>query len=227
MKDSVDTSGSESLGQTVARATVETEAIRDLGFDLAEIAIDQVMDGGILREVPIFGAIAAAVKGVQNVRDRLLVKKVYSFLLPLANLPQTERDAFARKHLDDPKKAKKLGEALVLILDTFDDFEKPPMLAKMYAALVRGKIRLDTFRRLAAAIDIGFADDLKNFAIAAFDAKDRTNSVLTSTGLVRFTGDGTVADLIDPRMDPIHAITPLGTIFIGCMNETYQFDAHL
>ena len=43
------------------------------------------------------------------------------------------------------KKAKNLGDAIVLILDKLDDLEKPEMLAKVFAALVRNKITHESF----------------------------------------------------------------------------------
>src|SRR6516162_10101067 len=38
------------------------------------------------------------------------------------------------------------------------------MLAKIFAAFLRGKINFEIFRRLAAGIDSGAVDDLKEFA---------------------------------------------------------------
>jgi len=128
--------------------------------------------------------------------------------------------SFSSEHLSDPKKAKRLGDAVVLLLDKLDDLAKSAMLAKVFAALVRGKIDVGTFRRLAAAIDIGFFEDLSAFAKMLQPTKDEMRALypaLVRTGLTEMKGAAM------PGEGGIRKITcevsPLGITFNKCLND--------
>jgi hypothetical protein len=208
----------DDLGGTILKGTMESDHLADVGFELGEIALDQLLDEGVLREIPILRSVAGIVKTVGNVKEAVFIRKVAGFLLGLSKFTQEERGKFTKEYLADPKAAKRLGEALVLLLDRLDDFEKPQMLAKAFTALVRGKIPLEAFRRLAAAIDIGFIVDLKRLANESEEIGGLTSDFLANllrTGLVEF------APGVGPktRFD----VGVLGRLFIGCINENYNF----
>ena len=99
-----------------------------------------------------------------NARDWLFLKKVWKFYSFPYNFSQDERERFREKFRTDRQTQQKLADTLVLILDRLDNFEKAEMLAKMFEALVKGKISQETFRRLASAIDLAFIEDLKALA---------------------------------------------------------------
>jgi hypothetical protein len=108
----------------------------------------------------------------------------------------------------------------VLILDRFDDLEKPEMLAKFFAVFVRGKINLETFRRLAAATDIGFLEDLKTFAQISNFADERLKplySNLVRTGLVSLEGPNVPGEGGMAKIR--YEVNGLGQLFKKCINE--------
>jgi hypothetical protein len=124
--------------------------------------------------------------------------------------------------LSNANSAKRLGDGIVLILDRLDDLEKPQLIAKVFAALVRGRIDLDTFRRLASAIDIGFLEDL--LALTKHEPKHDEVAPdcipnLLRTGLTRIYGPREHSrDLHRQKPGPIrrtfYGITELGERFI-------------
>ena len=117
--------------------------------DLSDIALDRLLDEPVLKEIPLIKTIVACCKTWQAAHDRLFLRKVARFLLAYPEFTEAERDRFLNEDLQDPRNRKQLGDALVLILDKLDDFDKPAMLAKLFAAHVRGQCTYPEFRVLA------------------------------------------------------------------------------
>jgi hypothetical protein len=150
----------------------------------------------------------------KTIRDKLFVRKVWDFLRACPKFNDLERLEFVREHLEDPKKAEKLGNAIVLILDKLDDLEKPEMLAKAFAALVRNKINPEIFRRLASAIDIGFLEDLKAFAELREVPPAQLTTLYTNllrTGLTELKGPRIPSEKGMPKV--VCDVTELGRLF--------------
>jgi hypothetical protein len=174
----------DSIGAAIVKGVCNPEA-KDLAVDLGEFELGALLDEGVLREIPVIKSVIACRKTWTAIQDQLFLRKVVGFLTACPRFTEAEKEAFIREHLDDAQKAKKLGDTIVLILDRFDDMEKPELLAKFFAVFVRGKIDLETFRRLATAIDIGFIEDLKNFVgHCSFTVNADLASNLVRTGLV-------------------------------------------
>jgi hypothetical protein len=120
-----------------------------------------LLEDGVLKEIPVIKSIIAFCKTWQAVHDQLFLRKVAGFVLACPKFTEPEKNKFLDEDLRDPKATKQLGDALVLILDKLDDLEKPAMLAKVFAAYVRGHIGYPDFRRLAIGIGSAFVGDLK------------------------------------------------------------------
>ena len=194
--------------------------ITDLAVQLGEIGLDALMDEGILKQIPVLKSIIACKKTWEAIHDRLFLRKVAGFILACPDFSEAEREQFANQHLSDANAAKRLGDGIVLILDKLDDLEKPQMIAKIFAALVRGKISLDVFRRLAAAIDIGFMDDLKLFGSRTQWAHDEMRELfpkLVRTGLVDLNGPTVPGQGGMARISL--AVSQLGEQFWECMKQ--------
>ncbi|MCX6923227.1 MAG: hypothetical protein NT154_08470, partial [Verrucomicrobia bacterium] len=133
---------------------------------------------------------------------------------------EAEKNKFLEEDLRDPKSTKQLGDALVLILDKLDDLEKPAMLAKVFAAYVRGHIDYADFRRLAAGIGSSFVGDLK--IICAQPLPPETNNdafwaFLEPSGFA-FTHSGKRIPSSSGTRFEI-TISGLGKLFQKCMLE--------
>src|SRR2546430_12874972 len=145
----------EGLGVSIVKGACNSET-KDLAVELTELGLDALLDEGVLKEIPVPKAIIACRKTWTNIHDQLFLRKVAAFLLACPRFTEAEKEGFAKEHLSDPKKAKHLGDSVVLLLDRLDDFEKSGFLAKVFAAHVRGHISYDAFRRLAAGIESAF-----------------------------------------------------------------------
>ncbi len=216
-----------SVGDSILKGACNPKST-DLAVQLGEIGLDSLMDEGVLKQIPFLKGIIACKKTWEAIHDQLFLRKVASFILACPDFTEAEREQFAKQHLNDAKSARQLGDSIVLILDRLDDLEKPQMIAKVFAALVRGKIDLATFRRLATAIDIGFLDDL----LALTQHAPKHDEVapqyvpnLLRTGLTQIFGPREQAADIDnqkpaPLRRAFYGVTPLGEQFMHCMSES-------
>lgn len=128
--------------------------------DLLEVALDDVLDEGIIKDIPIVRTIVGIYKATASIRDRALVKKLVNFLSSLSTVSQEVRQQFrARMNVDEKFKCK-VGEKLLLIIERLDDMGKPSLIALAFQAYMEDRIGFDMFQRLACAIDKSFYLDL-------------------------------------------------------------------
>jgi hypothetical protein len=138
------------------RALVRTVAGNQLGdaiFDLAEVALDQNLAEGVLKDVPIVGTLVTLARAGQSVSEELFLRKLARFLADLNAVPVEEREKLLEQYPDTSEEQRVLGENLLLALERLDDIKKPAILARFFAAYIRSKIDYFTFTRLARALE--------------------------------------------------------------------------
>jgi hypothetical protein len=133
--------------------------------DLLEIALDQVLDNDIIKDIPIVRTIAGIYKATVSIRDRGLVKKLVKFLFSLNSVSTEVRLQFKAKMGVDEKHRINVGEKLLLILERLDDMNKPNLIAHAFQAYMEEQIDFNMFQRLACAIDRSFYPDLMSLKL--------------------------------------------------------------
>jgi len=152
--------------KTVIRhsAYLMTEQLGDQVFDtsveLLEALGDQVFDDGLLKDIPILGTAVNLARLRKTIADRLFLKKVEKFLVSLSEVEETKKQKFYDRLETDQRLREKTGEVIVLILNRFDDLEKPEILARVFRSYMNGIIGFNQFRQLASAVDIAYIEDL-------------------------------------------------------------------
>src|SRR5579859_1263134 len=164
------------LGLAIVKGACNAET-KDLVVELSELGLDAALEEGLLKEIPVLRSIIACHKTWEAIHDQLFLRKVAGFLLACPKFTEIEKEKFVKEHLKDAQDTNRLSDSIVLILDRLDDLQKPQMIAQAFAALVRSEIDLDTFRRLAAAIDIGFAEDLNELIRVPLPTADQMKSL--------------------------------------------------
>lgn len=119
--------------------------------------------GEELKVVPGIKIVGGIARIISSLPDRILWRKIDRFLTAV---PMEDQEKFAEKLKNDPSTRKKTVEHLILSLDKIDEMEKADILAKMFCALVEGKIQMETFKRLASSINAAFIEDLKQITLA-------------------------------------------------------------
>jgi hypothetical protein len=196
----------------------------DIAAEAAEIALDAVLDEGLLEKVPVFGWLVKGYSVVMSVRDRVFLKKVANFLSGMRGVSEEERGQFRDKISADPHFAKKVGEALILLLERHEDFEKSLILGKVFAGYMKGTINYETFAKLANVIDRAFIIDLKNLEIYY----SKLNSYDSSLGkpFVEFLDDATCQSLYNAGLirnegyyEDIYHPNQIGEAFVKLLKE--------
>ena len=211
---------SSNLGVAIIQGACNPEA-KGLVTDLGDSALHSLLDDGVGKEIPVLKSIIACRKTWAAIHDQLFLQKVLSFLQACPKFTETERKKFLDKCLSAPKKTTQLSRAIVLILDKLDDLDKPKLLARAFAALVRDRIPLETFRRLAAAIDIGFVEDL--LALQRTPRGKLDEPLLRSllrTGFVEITQNTRrITRASQRRLWIVYRVSILGATFVECLEE--------
>lgn len=151
----------DNLGESLVQS-VWSSGAQNISTSIAEVALDSILEEGLLKDIPFFGTAAKGIGVVRTVRDRLFLKKIARFLYGLADVAKDDRDEFRDKMQKDPAFQTRVGENLILLLEHHEHLDKPIILAVAFAAFVRGKIEYRTFLRLGSAIDSAFVEDLRH-----------------------------------------------------------------
>jgi hypothetical protein len=138
--------------ESVVVSTIASPDLQDGIADLAEVGLDQLLTDGVLNDVPVVGTLAKAIRTAGRVRDALLVRKLAKFFQALSKVSLDERQAFYTS-LGSESDRRRVGEALLLLLERLDDMAKPELVARVFRALIRREIDRAQFDRMASAID--------------------------------------------------------------------------
>ena len=206
---------STSEGTTNLSKQIGSEAL-ELSAELLEPALDALTDNEILKDVPVLG-IAVKVAGIgKSISDRIFLAKVKRFLDAIDPATIKEARHFAARLAAGESDAKRTAEAVVLALDDINDLAKAPMLAAIFAALLRGEMSPADFRRISAAVNAAVVDDLVALAALGPDPSGKSDDYAAVVNAMRHTGltDSTVHNVVTSnRVDLTEAVTPLGKAF--------------
>jgi hypothetical protein len=139
--------------------SVTSEKLIELSSDLGESFIDVMMEEGVIKNIPIIGAIYKFAKAGIGIREQYFTKKIYLFLLGIKDISSNARMRFI-EDLNNPSYGQRAGETLLMLLERFDHMEKPKILARLLQAKVLNKIDMNNFLRLANVLEKSYVHDL-------------------------------------------------------------------
>ena len=110
--------------------------ICDTVGDLAEVGLDAVMDDGILKDIPILSTVVGLYRIGYTIRERHEIKQLALFVAELNRgcTDESKRKQLLEKLNSDTRKSKQEIEYILVVLDSYLEYEKPKMLAKLYMA---------------------------------------------------------------------------------------------
>ncbi len=139
-------------------------SLGDIGTDLTEIAVDSILKDGLLKDIPIVGAIAGFCKLGISIRERNLLKQTLEFInaFNTGTIKPEKLEAYIQEINTSPKKAEKeLGRCL-LILNTTIEAVHSRLFGRLFNAYVNGAILWDKFVELSDAAQRLFIEDIKH-----------------------------------------------------------------
>lgn len=137
--------------------TYNSENAYEMVAQIGDIALDAIIDDGVLDGVPVLGTLKVIYKTTQNIQTRRLIKKVYKFIFATKDTTLYERTKFMAEYTE---KNKENGcEVLLAVIDKLDNINKVDILANLMKAKINDLINIECFIRLCVVIDrIPFSD---------------------------------------------------------------------
>ena len=151
------------------------DEIISLISDLGEVTLDHIMQDGIIKDLPIVGPFFSTIKVAIDIRDRLFVEKIKSFI---ENIDKNQK---WKEKFSDREECNKISKQLLYIVDSCDDDNKLKLIGMAFNYLVTGEINRDEYFYTVNIISKSFFPFLK--ILLDIDESDK-----------RFKNDGTKYD---------------------------------
>lgn len=143
--------------------TLKDANLEGIAVDISEVGIDLLLDDGVLKDVPIVGTLVGLAKFGANVRDRLFLKKVLTFLIELKEVTPEQRKKMV-DNIDSSKKYRvKVGEKLLYVIDACNDYEVSELVGTLFKSYLEEKITYDNFLKASAVLQKLGMDDFAWF----------------------------------------------------------------
>lgn len=140
--------------------TIASDNLKEITLDGAEIALDNFLGDGLLKELPFFGTFYKGFKTVLGIRETIFIKKMYKFLTELKDISTEQRQKFIEKLESENEYKHKVGEKLITIMEHIDDIDKPTIIGKLFKFTISGDLDYENFLRLSSIVQNSFLPDL-------------------------------------------------------------------
>lgn len=194
-------------------ATYNSEEAYDTVAQIGDVALDVIIDGGMLDSVPVIGLLKGLYKTTKNLQIHRLIKKVHKFIVKTQDTTLEERNKFMQEYTE---KNKEEGcEALLAVIDGLDNVNKVDILVNLMKAKIKGHINIVDFIRLCAIIDrIPFSDFSELIKYVEDYYEECSTDVLLSAGVLFNT-------VIDGNEGNKYRLNSLGKILLkyGLLND--------
>lgn len=127
--------------------TLNTSDLKNIGTELSEVILDNVLEEGLLKEIPIFSTLQNIYKSSCSISDLLFTKKLIGLINGFSEVEQFKRKKVIEKIENDPKYNIRVGEKLLYIVDKTEDYETAKAVGKWSKSLFEEKINYEDFLR--------------------------------------------------------------------------------
>jgi|TARA_B110000902_G_C14057496_1_gene494151 hypothetical protein len=159
--------------------SIASSDLKMIGSDIGEIAIDSLLNDGVLKDIPVIGTIVNLYSTGVTISGKIFEKKILKFLYGLDEISLDKRADFISKLNQKPKFKKKVSEHLLILIDRIDDMDKSEILAQLFSKFILGKVDYEMFIRLSSVIDKSVVSDLNKLT----DFNTLQSSSFTATSL--------------------------------------------
>ena len=182
------------------RDTIFSEEATEWLVELSEIGIDSVLENEILKEIPILKSITTLYHVVDRIKEKRLLKHTMAFVdsFNKGNLTKEEKDLYQKRLEKENSYLEDELERILFLLEENSEVIQSRILAKMYLAYIKGKLKWDKFCELSEANRRMFITDIRIMRI--FERKEQYYQFRNDEKqqLVRLTGLGMLAEKESP-----------------------------
>lgn len=140
---------------------ISSSSIGNIAIDISEVAIDSILEEGLLRDLPGLNIISGLIKTTKNIREKIFAKKILLFLQSLNDCELSKRQSFVNKFDSNPKKKQRIGETLIVILERIDNLEKPIVIGNLFKAYLIEEINYEEFLKMSSIVNKVDLNDLR------------------------------------------------------------------
>ncbi len=207
-----------------------SEDILDISANFAEVALDSILDEGLLREIPFLSTAASIYKIGSSIKERHYIKKLWFFVSQLNQgvVDEEKRQQIKKTIVENSKQRTKEIEYMLILIDRYVSEEKPAMLAKLYLAFLDRLLSWDEVSKYGEVIDRLLLGDYEEMQQCYWNDLEDTfvsDSLLRliALGLVIahnkevYTNNTVGALTIPPSTTKDYELTEFGTTFLRCM----------
>lgn len=151
--------------------SIISSEITKVTSDIIEIGIDDFLEDGLLKELPIVKSIIGIKNIGVGIKDKIFLKKVMKFLFEIKSIPEDKRKKFIDKINNSSKYSSKVGEKLIVIIDRLDDYDKSKLVGILFQYAIQERIDYNTFLRLSSIIDNIFLSDFPKLKLFSTDPR--------------------------------------------------------
>lgn len=132
-----------------------SEELVSIISEFGEYGLDNFLDSGLLKDLPIVGPFFSIIKLSNGIQDRIFVEKIKLFI------ENIEENSKWKKKFSNDDECQKISKNLVYIINSSDDDEKIKLIAHIFNNFVKGKIRKDMFLYLTNIVSKSYYPHLK------------------------------------------------------------------
>ncbi|ESU22940.1 hypothetical protein FLJC2902T_32390 [Flavobacterium limnosediminis JC2902] len=143
--------------------TLKEGELHKVSLDVLETVGDSLLKDGILKDIPVLGAVFGVSKGIMNVRDILFAKKLLLFLKELSAVSKDDRLKQIEKIENSNEYKTKVGEKLLYLVERCEDPLKAQIVGKLFCSFLDEKITYLEFLKCSNAVQNLFTSDINEF----------------------------------------------------------------
>jgi len=143
----------KTLTSQISEEIVKTSL--DIGIDYAELAFDEILNDGVLNEIPLVKSLISIAKIGINIKEKFFIKKLLTFLREFhsQNINNEKLDTFKTKFAEDSKFRANITEQIMIFNDAFLNIEKSKILAKLFKSYIEGYFDWNYFNYLSVCLN--------------------------------------------------------------------------
>lgn len=166
--------------------------ICDTVGDLAEVGLDAVMDDGILKDIPLLSTAVGIYRIGHTIKERNTIKQLALFITEMNKgcVDEEKRSRIIERLNSDKRKSKQEIEYILVVLDSYLEYEKPALLAKLYIAYLERTIIWNEFAKYAELLNRIFSTDVEILKGHDFKEKAIMCKQSGSEGILRLISVG-------------------------------------
>ena len=128
----------------------------DIVKNLAEITVDNFMDDGLLKQIPILSTVISGFKITGGIRNFFFLKKLAIFFQEyrLNQIDPEKVSKFNNEFENDKTYRNKVVEFIIIQIDRLENLSKTEILAKLLLGYTEGNYDWNDFKDLVASLNI-------------------------------------------------------------------------